>query len=193
MGDIDLRSWYVSLLNTSIMFTSFNAALIAEIIKKFIDLNLLLKSANHEKSKRSSNLAMLSIFSLLFLCLCNLFAYGHYIFIGKIPEPIPKKLFLYTFMFYLFCEGFVAPIIVIFTVEHLRTYLLTHLSGFRMKLKDFIGEAYFLSNISKVVKKFKDLNLKAHFSGLTLKLKDVWPFLCGIYGNAKVDPMIETI
>jgi hypothetical protein len=188
MGDMDLRSWKVSLLNTSFMFLSFNAALIAEIIKKFLDLNLLLKSANHEKSKRSSNLAMLSIFSLLLLCLCNLFAYGHYIYIGKIPEPTPKLTFLYTFMFYHFCEGFVAPMIVIFVVEHLRTYFLTHLSGFGMKLKDFYGEAYFQSN---VIMKFKDL--KAHFSGLALKWKEVWSSLCGIYRHTKVEPMIETI
>ena len=176
------------------MFISFNAALIAEIIKKFIDLKLLLKSANHEKTKRSSNLAILTIFSLFLLGLCNIFDYGHYIFIGKIPPPIPKSTFLHTFMLYLFCGGFVAPIIVIFTVEHLRTYFLTHLPEFAIKLKDFYGQSYFLAHFSRVVMKFKEFHLGAYCTAhLSLRRKKAWAFLCGIYRNSKIEPMIETI
>jgi hypothetical protein len=179
------------------MFISFNAALIVEIIKKLIDLNLLLKSANHMKMKRSSNLAMLSIVFLLTLVLCNLFAYGHYIFIGKIPEPIPKLTFLYTFMFYLFCEGFVAPIIVIFSVEHLRTYFLNRVSELATKLINFDGKTYVPTYLSKVIAKFNYFKVVVecvtNWSALKSQCRKKCTSFRSFLRNARVKPMIETI
>ena len=142
---IPKRSWLVSLFSTSLLFVSFNVTILAEIIKKIIDGKLIQASANQSKQNISS-WPLLSTIFLVLLEICNVTAFGHYLIEAEVPKPQSKIAFQLTFIFYLFCEGFLAPTMVIFSAENLRHFFFNKLSERTTVFKDSATFNFILRN-----------------------------------------------
>lgn len=136
-------SWVTSLFSTSLLFFSFNVTILAEIIKKLIDGKLIQASANKSED-RSSSRPLLSTIFLVLLEICNIVAFAHYLILAEAPKAQSNLSILFTFMFYLSCEGFLAPTMVIFSVDNLRHYLFNKLSESATILRDSATYNYFL-------------------------------------------------
>jgi len=122
---IPTESWFISLTSTSLLCVSFNAIIFVEIMKKLID-KYLIKNAGNQPYKHSFfNSLNVSIVCLLVLEVCNLTAFGQFLLLKEEIKPRDKTFVAASFIFYLFCEGCLAPSIIIFSNENLMQYLYT--------------------------------------------------------------------
>ena len=67
---------------------------------------------------------LVSIVCLTVLALCNFVAYSHFLTSSPATkQELPtKSSFFSTYIFYLFCQGFLAPVIVISSIEPMKLY-----------------------------------------------------------------------
>ena len=117
---IPMESWCISLASTCLLFVSLNAMIFVEIMKKVIDKYLIENAGNRPHKSTLITGLNVSILFLVVLEVCNVTAFGRFLLLQGEIKQRDKTMLGLSFIFYLFCEGCLAPFIVIFSNENLK-------------------------------------------------------------------------